>query len=300
MKFLKNLLAFVFVVGILGYTGYLAYIYYVGNCGRTLEYSIGRFDSKFGLSKEDFKSYVALAEKPWEEALTKNVFVYNPAAKFKVNLIYDERQQATELKQKTEFGLTRAEEIFQKLDAEFSLMKFSYDAKVRAYEEALRVFKQRQKDYEGQVQFWNAKNGAPKNEYEKLQQEQSTLNQEASRLNNEALLINNLTKELNALLEKRNLAADEYNKTARSYNQKYGHGLEFNQAEYNGEAINVYQFGNKNDLILALAHEFGHALSMDHVENPKSIMYYVTANNTDGSLSPSTEDLGELRRVCRI
>ena len=103
---------------------------------------------------------------------------------------------------------------------------------------------------------------------------------------------------INQALQNRNNAASGYNQFVNSYNQKYGHGLEFNQAEYTGNEINVYQYGNKNDLTLALAHEFGHALSMDHIENSNSIMYYLTKEGTKSNLSPTAEDLAELRRVC--
>ena len=65
-------------------------------------------------------------------------------------------------------------------------------------------------------------------------------------------------------------------------------------------AILVYQFGNKKDLSLALSHELGHALGLNHVENAKSIMYYVTGNNNDILATPSIEDLAELKRVCKI
>lgn len=300
MRFIKNFLAFVFVVGVLGYTGWNIYSYYLGPCGETLEYSLGIFDTQFGVSKESFRAIVLEAEKPWEKVLGRELFVYNPEAKFKINLIYDERQQATALKQKTEFGLTSAEEVFKKLDANFILVKSAYDARVAIYEKNQALFEARQREYELKVEFWNGKGGAPSGQYESLQNEQRSLNQEATKLNNEVAIINTMTKELNNLLAQRNLAADEYNKTARSYNQKYGHGLEFNQAEYNGASINVYQFGNKKDLTLALAHEFGHSLGMDHTENPKSIMYYVTGSNTETSLTPSEEDLVELRRVCKI
>lgn len=300
MKILKNFLAFVFIVGVLGYTGQSIYKYYLGPCSETLEYRIGRFDSNFSLTKEQFKNYITEAEKPWETALGKNLFSYNSEAKFTVNLIYDERQRTTELKQKTEFGLTKIEEVFQKLDSDFNHTKAVYDARTATYKEAVRVFEARQAEYERQVKFWNTKNGAPKSEYESLRQEQMALNSEASRLNIEANTINNLTQELNNLLEERNRAAAEYNQTARDYNEQYGHGLEFNQAEYTRDDINVYQFESGKDLVLALSHEFGHALGMDHIENPKSIMYYVTGSGSANIPTPSAEDLAELKKVCKI
>lgn len=298
MKILKNTIAFIFVAGALAYTGYSIYFYSLGPCEKPLEYAIGRFDTQFGVAKEEFKSRIAVSETVWEKVLNRDVFLYDPDAAFKINLIYDERQLATIQKQKTEFGLSAVEDILNKLDAEFSEMKTSYDRASASHEARSISLESRQKEYARDVDFWNKKGGAPKNEYEKLQAEAAALNREVAAFNVEAASLNTEAQELNALLQKRNQAAAEYNKIAKNYNQKYGQGLEFNQAEYTGNEINVYQFGNKGDLAVALTHELGHALGMDHVENPASIMYYISGDNAATVSLPSAEDLAELRRVC--
>ena len=174
----------------------------------------------------------------------------------------------------------------------------NYDRKVSLYEKALVLFENRKEIYDKEVSFWNSKGGAPKEKFEDLERERIYLNNEAIRLNTEASSVNVLTKELNSLLQERNIKASEYNKVAEAYNKKYNHGIEFNQAEYTGKEINVYQFNTKGDLILAMTHEFGHALGMEHVENSKSIMYYLTSTNAETFLTPSPEDLAELNRVC--
>ena len=303
---MKKLLQYIILLTLIGASGYFVYQKTQSPCDKPLEYSIGRFDPKFGLSQADFKSYIAEAGSVWEKLLNKKVFVYNPNADFKINLVYDERQLATTQKQKTEFGLSSVEETFKKLDIEFNIFKNEYDQKVSNYEQNLAVFKNRKSAYDSEVTSWNNKGGAPKDKYQSLNAEGQYLNSEAQILNTEASAINNMTKQLNTLLENRNAKAIEYNKVIQGYNKKYSSGLEFNQAEYKtgnlptqaGE-INVYQFGNKKDLVLALTHELGHALGMNHVENPKSIMYYITGANTETSLTSSIQDLAELNRVCK-
>ncbi len=300
MKFLKNTFIFFVAIGAIGYSGYSFYQYSLGPCDKPLEYSIGIFDSQFGISKKDFKKYIAEAGMVWEKALNRNILIYNPKAAFKINLIYDQRQLITMQKQKTEFGLSSIEIVFKKLDTKFNTFKNKYDKRVSLYKQALTLFKNRKSTYNAKVAFWNAKGGAPKEKYRSLEKEKQYLNAEAIKLNTEISSINIQTKQLNSLLQQRNIKAFEYNKVAKSYNQKYNHGLEFNQAEYTGKGINVYQFSNKKNLILALAHEFGHALGMNHVENPKSIMYYITETNSQISPVPSAEDLAELKQVCKI
>lgn len=275
MKKFGQYVSILVLVSLIVSSAYFIYQKTLSPCDRPLEYSIGQFDTQFGVSQSDFKSYIVESGSVWEKVLGRKVFIYNANAKFKINLIYDERQLSTIQKQKTEFGLSAAEETFKKLDTEFNIFKNQYDQKVSLYEQTLARYKK-----------GNLSNA-------EIQQ----LNTMASELNKE-------TAQLNILLKERNAKAVEYNQIAQDYNKKYNSGLEFNQAEYvndsAGQRINVYQFGNKRDLILALTHELGHALGMDHVENPKSIMYYLTGINAETSPTPSTEDLAELKRVCKM
>jgi hypothetical protein len=300
-------------VGLIGVSAYFIYQNSLGPCDKPLKYSIGRFDSQFGLGEEEFKNYATEAGQVWEKTIGRKIFVYNPKAKFKINLIYDERQLITVQKQKTESGLLKVENIFKEINAEFVAFKNQYEQKVAEHKQTLNNFENRKSAYNGRVAYWNSRGGAPENEYRSLEEEKIYLNKQAQTLNSETASINATVEQLNILLRERNTAAAEYNKVAEEYNKKYNSGLEFNQAEYmkgqtrllspersNGGQVNVYQFGNKRDLVLALAHEFGHALGMGHVSNPKSIMYYLTGINAENSPTLSAEDLAELKKVCRM
>jgi len=296
----------IILIGLIGASGFFVYQKTRSPCDKPLEYSVGRFDSQFGISEEEFKTYIAEAGLVWEKALGRNIFTYKQGADFKINLIYDERQLATIQKQRTESGLLAAEDAFKKLDAELTVLKNEYDQKVSLHEQSLASFKNKESAYNAEIAAWNSKGGAPKNVFDSLETEKEYLNAEIKRINAQVADVNNMAKQLGLLIEERNTKVSEYNKVAEEYNKKYNEGLEFNQAEYKtgsssaktGE-INVYQFGDKNALILALTHELGHALGMGHVENSKSIMYYISNINIETNLTPTTEDLAELNRVCK-
>lgn len=304
---------YIFTLIIIFISGYFLYQNNLPVCDKVVEYSIGRFDKNFGISEGDFIKSIQQAESVWENILNKNIFVYKEGAKFKINLIYDERQIAITQKQKTEFGLTSFEGTFKDLDTKFENLKGVYDTKIDNYESDLSLFKERQNLYEKRVSFWNNKDGAPKNEYDYLKNESIYLNNEATRLREEVIEINKISKNLEDLLRERNKKAGEYNKMVEAYNEKYNDNIEFDQAEYVDtggfvlpiigdtaqKQINIYQFTNKKDLILALTHEFGHALGMDHVDNYKSIMYFMTYTDVENVPSPTKEDLIELNRVCK-
>ena len=62
------------------------------------------------------------------------------------------------------------------------------------------------------------------------------------------------------------------------------------------ETITIYEFSNTTKLVRVLAHEFGHALDLDHVEDEKAIMYEI---NKGTALKATDADVAELNSVCR-
>src|SRR3989344_868467 len=97
---LKNTLATILALLALAISGYTFYLYSLGPCEQPLKYKLGRFDTRFGINEKDFKMEIERAEIVWEKVLNSELFSYDPEAKFKINLIYDERQLATVQKQK--------------------------------------------------------------------------------------------------------------------------------------------------------------------------------------------------------
>jgi predicted Zn-dependent protease len=62
--------------------------------------------------------------------------------------------------------------------------------------------------------------------------------------------------------------------------------------------INIYQFHDESDLELVLAHELGHALGLNHVENPESVMYYLMEKQNLENIQLTTQDLQAIKNVC--
>jgi predicted Zn-dependent protease len=102
---------------------------------------------------------------------------------------------------------------------------------------------------------------------------------------------------LNAIGAKGNSLITDYNEIVNNYNEEFSEPLEFTQGDFTGDAIHIYQFDSEGELAIVLAHEFGHALSLDHVENEKSIMYHFMGGQ-DSISGISTEDIAEFHESC--
>ncbi len=94
-----------------------------------------------------------------------------------------------------------------------------------------------------------------------------------------------------------NASVDALNAVVAQYNQTAGRTFEEGQyvRDSAGERINIFEFVGNTQLERVLAHEFGHALGLDHNEDPKSIMF---AQNESGNLVPTASDLASLRSLC--
>ena len=119
-----------------------------------------------------------------------------------------------------------------------------------------------------------------------------TLARSVDELNALADTVQERVAELNAL-------ADETNRKVNTYNKTLGH--DFDQGNYvedeNGKRITIFTFEDEMELKRVLAHEFGHALGIGHVEDAGSIMY---SYNIGDALELSEADLVALKQVCEL
>lgn len=269
-------------------------------CSKPLEYAIGNIDPRFGISQDELNDLAAQAADVWNKATGKTLLTYNPNAVFRINLVYDNRQEQSDAAAQLERNLQSLEATNDALTQKYDSLSADYKKKIDAYNRDVAEYKNHLEEYNAQVSYWNEKGGAPPSEYDKLKKEKNDLADEYDKINQERTAINDLTKQVNSLAKKENQVVANYNNTVSTYKSQYGDTQEFEKGVFDGQEIDIYQFKAAADLRLTLVHELGHYLGLQHVENSKSIMYYLIGDQDMNMPTLTAEDRDALKNICKL
>jgi len=279
------------------FSGIYFYSFAQAVCPTPLPYRVGQLDEEFGLTLTEAETAIIEAAQVWEEATGKNLFVYDSKAEFTINFVFDERQALLEEEKRIKNKLSTAENIndviigtHSKLVSDYESLKLSYTTKVSEYENRLET-------YEQTVSEYNENGGAPADKYEALEVERKKLNQKQIELKNSSTQLSGMASEINELGDKGNALVNNYNQNVGSFNERFGESHEFTQGDYIGDRINIYTYNDIPELKTVLAHELGHSLSLDHVDDEVSVMFYLMGAQPDDLLL-SENDVAEYVRVC--
>lgn len=272
-NFLTLLLFAVFILVLFNYLD-KSQILSFSLCDSPIRYRVDTVDPKFNLTRDQFLSDTNRAAQIWNQAENKNLFIYDPDGKLSINLIYDERQSLT----------TQVGQLENKVKSDQGSLK----PQISQYENMVLDFKGKLAQLNKDIEYWNSRGGAPKEEYDKFIQRQNELKGEASKLNA-------MAENLNVTSEQYNQEVDQLNQTIYQYNTALSQRPEEGIYKGGEDRIEIYFNISQNELIHTLAHELGHALGLGHINNPNAIMFA----KTNQKISLTNEDLASLGNLCR-
>ncbi|MEK7640715.1 MAG: matrixin family metalloprotease [Patescibacteria group bacterium] len=273
-------------------------------CKAPITYSIGAFDARFGISKANFLNAIQEAEAIWENPIDKELFSYASDGHLLVNLVYDYRQNTTQTLQELESKVDQSRASYEELQSKYESMTAQLALNKSALESRAVAFELRKRTYETDVRRANRQRRVSKEEDSRLRAEGEYLEYEATVLNEmradlkkQVEDINLLAKTLNDLASALNLNVDRYNDVGGSLGGDFTQGVYESHGAGGIESITVFQYDSYAKLVRVLAHELGHTLSLEHIDNPDAIMYRFNQGDND---TLTAVDLLALKTRCGI
>ena len=258
-------------------------------CKEPITYAVRTVDPRFAITRAEVEAATEEAAAVWNTTYGTLLLASSTEAELFIDLVYDERQLGVSINEEQE-QYQEMRDAIESLRSRYATLKAQYEAAVRAFERDVAA-------YEAEVARWNEQGGAPPAVYAQLAARKAELSNEQSELGSQAAQVESIGRDINTRVASLNALVVRLNANAETFNETLGH--DFDQGNYvsddQGERITIYTFERREELVRVLAHEFGHALGIGHVENPDSLMY---SYNIGTEVALSEEDRAALVSVC--
>jgi len=271
-------------------------------CREPITYRLGNMDERFNLTREEFRTAVNMAAAMWGKPFYRDLFREDPNGAIEVNLLYDYRQEATDKLKKLNYKIDRSRGSYEELKSRLENLRAEHEQKKTGLNSDFNDYNAKVNAFNAETESWNKRGGVPQSVHMRLMKEKDELVALSDNLHTRQEEMKTLVDTINSMIVVINEIASNNNLDIVDQ-QNIGNtlGREFCEGFYeykNGRrSITIYQYDNEYRLVRVLAHEFGHALGLNHSKSAEAVMYPLIKSD---SLALAADDIAALKKHCKI
>jgi hypothetical protein len=271
-------------------------------CQEPITYRLGKVDERFNLPREEFRTAVNIAATMWGKPFYRDLFREDPDGVIEINLLYDYRQEATDRLKKLNYKIDSSKSSYEELKSRLENLKIEYEQKKAGLNSDFNAYNSKVNALNTETESWNRRGGAPQSIHMRLTKEKDDLvafsdNLHIRQEEMKALVdtINSLVVVINEIASNNNLNLVDQQNIGNTLGREFCEG--FYEYKNGKRSITIYQYDNEYRLVRVLAHEFGHALGLNHSKSGDAVMYHIIQSD---SLALAADDIAALKGHCKI
>jgi len=272
-------------------------------CQEPITYRLGKVDERFNLSREEFRTAVNMAAAMWGKPFHRDLFLEDrDGGVVEINLLYDYRQEATDRLKQLNYKIDRSKNSYEELKIRLENLKAEYEQKKSLIDNDFNAYNTKVNAFNAETESWNIRGGVPQSVHSRLMKEKDELVtlSDNLRIRQEEMktmvdTINSIVVVVNEIASNSNLDLVAQQNIGSTLGREFCEGI----YEYkNGKrSITIYQYDTEYRLVRVLAHEFGHALGLNHSKSGDAVMYHLIQSD---SLELAADDIAALKDHCKI
>lgn len=271
-------------------------------CSEPLTLSVGEIDNRYTITVEELEQILIDVAALWSDAAGKELVQFSADGRIPVHLIYSDDQARSTMERQLNDRIESMRLELSVLEREYNRAQDRYDDRLDNYNMDARALQTDLNVLNNWVRQINEQGGFRDSQVRQLEQRQNQIENRTRELDRRRIFLSSEADELNRQLEHVNARIAEKNRAIEEYNRSFSGTRRFTQGSFewqgNQSRINVFHFNGLRELKLVLAHETGHALGIDHVDNPASVMYHLMGNQDVVNIKLSAEDRAALFDIC--